>query len=107
VWLMGFTCGVVVVIFSTEAGMARRYRRRKECECLLIREFLERLGLRVLNLAMHERPDAIVTLVSGADRMRMGLEHTDYYSDAPAGQASALGNLYDFWKAVRYSLARR
>lgn len=87
--------------------MPRIYRTQKECEQLLIREFLGHLGYRISNPEWPERPDALLTLSKGRKRKRVAIEHTEYFNDTVAGQRSPLTPIDDFWKDVQASLVRR
>ena len=87
--------------------MPRIYRTQKECEQLLIREFVGHLGYRISNPVWQERPDSLLTLSRGNRRKRVAIEHTEYFNDTVAGQRSPLTPIDDFWKDVQASLARR
>ncbi len=87
--------------------MPRIYRTQKECEQLLIREFLGHFGYRISNPVWQERPDSLLTLSRGNRRKRVAIEHIEYFNDTVAGQRSPLTPIDDFWKDVQASLARR
>ena len=87
--------------------MPRIYRTQKECEQLLIREFLGHLGYRISNTQWTERPDALLTLSKNRKRKRIAIEHTEYFNDTEAGRLSPLTPIANFWKLVQASLIRR
>jgi hypothetical protein len=87
--------------------MPRIYRTQKECEQLLIREFLGHLGYRISNPEWSERPDALLTLSKGRKRKRIAIEHTEYFNDTEAGRLSPLTPIAEFWQLVQASLIRR
>jgi hypothetical protein len=87
--------------------MPRIFRTQKECEQFLIREFLRHLGYRISNPVWQESPDSLLTLSRGKIRKRVAIEHTEYFNDTKAGICSPLTPIYEFWKDVQASLARR
>lgn len=87
--------------------MPRIYRTQKECEQLLIREFLGHLGYRISNPQWSERPDALLTLSKSRKRKRIAIEHTGYFNDTEAGRLSPLTPIAEFWQLVQASLIRR
>jgi len=87
--------------------MPRIYRTQKECEQLLIREFLGHLGHRISNPEWSERPDALLTLSKGRKGKRIAIEHTEYFNDTEAGRLSPLTPIAQFWQLVQASLIRR
>ena len=87
--------------------MPRIYWTQKECEQLLIREFLGHLGYRISKPNWSERPDALLTLSKGRKRKRIAIEHTEYFNDTEAGQLSPLTPIDVFWQLVQASLIRR
>jgi len=88
--------------------MGRVYRKPKDVEKFLIREFVHgMLGYTVSRPNWCESPDAILTLHKGRTRTRVAIEHTSYHSDAEAGKCSPQTPIADFWKRVQISLARR
>lgn len=87
--------------------MPRIYRTPKEREKYLIRGFVKRLGYRIIRAQWQERPDAVLTLCMNGERIRVGIEQTEYFSDAPAGDPSPTGGLAEFWTFVIRSIERR
>ena len=88
--------------------MSRVYRKPKEVEKFLIREFVcEALRYAVSRCEWCESPDAILTLRKGANARRVAIEHTGYFNDTVAGKCSPLTPLAEFWKSVQISLGRR
>ncbi len=80
--------------------MPRVYREKKEVERKLIREFVKHLGYRVLKPNGSDTPDAILTLAKGNRRIRVAIEHTDYYIDAESGKPSRIADLDHLWRQV-------
>ena len=89
--------------------MRRRYRTKKEIEKHLIREVLKGLGYKISNIkrSWQERPDAMLTLIKGGKRKRVGIELMDYFNDTTVGIVSPLTIVKEFWKQVHTSLMRR
>jgi hypothetical protein len=87
--------------------MPRIYRTQKECEQLLIREFLGHLGYTISNPQWPDSPDALLTLSDGRKRKRIAIEHTEYFNDTVAGCLSPLTAIAEFWQFVQASLIRR
>jgi hypothetical protein len=88
--------------------MGRVYRKPKEVEQFLIREFVcDALHYTISRPEWCESPDAILTLRKGRAKRRVAIEHTGYFNDTTAGQCSPLTPISDFWKRVQTSLGRR
>ena len=88
--------------------MGRVYRKPKEVEAFLIREFVcDALHYTVSRAEWCERPDAILTLRKGRTGRQVAIELTGYFNDTTAGRCSPLTPLSGFWKRVQRSLARR
>ncbi|GMU21334.1 MAG: hypothetical protein AMXMBFR13_14270 [Phycisphaerae bacterium] len=87
--------------------MPRVYCTKPEYESRLIRGFLRHRGYRILRASWQDKPDAVLTVIKGRRTVRIAIEHTDYYSDAPAGQASETAQLDEFWTAVQRSITHR
>lgn len=87
--------------------MPRVKRTRKEREGFLVKQLLTAMGYRVSCPKWAESPDAFVTVSKGNESQRIGIEHTDYYSDTVAGMRSPLTPIAQFWEMVQASLVRR
>jgi hypothetical protein len=80
---------------------------KSEYESRLIRGFLRHNGYRIVRASWQDKPDSILTVIKGRTTVRIAIEHTDYYNDAPAGQASETAQLDEFWTAVQRSITHR
>lgn len=88
--------------------MGRVYRKPKEVEQFLIREFVcDALHYTICRAEWCEAPDAILTVQKGRARNHIAIEHTGYFNDTTAGECSPLTPIADFWRSVQTSLAHR
>ena len=84
-------------------------RTKKEAERFLAREFLAFMGFKLIRLVSAEKPDIFATVEKGERRLRVGIELTEYYVDAPPStrSGSPTARVEDFWQEVQTSIRRR
>ena len=90
--------------------MPRVNRSKKQREQFVIREFLGVMGYSIRRASWPDRPDAVLTLRTGANTNTVAIEHTEYLNDmndAAAGKGSAGMRILRFWRKVEDSLKRR
>ncbi len=68
---------------------------------------MEFMNYRVLNLKTNEKPDVQATVEMGEKRLKIGVEHTDYYVDTKPGESSPGKQLASTWRQVQTSIRRR
>ena len=90
--------------------MPRVNRSKKQREQFVIREFLGVMGYSIRRASWPDRPDAVLTLRTGANTNTVAIEHTEIFNDvndAAAGKGSAGMRILRFWRKVEDSLKRR
>lgn len=87
--------------------MPRWTRTKSERERFLIREFLRSMGYQVVRATYPDPPDAILTVVRESERLRLGIELTDYHLDSAPGQSSPAARLNSMFEAIQASIVRR
>ncbi len=75
-------------------------RSQKEIEELLIREFLNHLGVHVEDLVMQDRPDARLSCIVDGRRQTIGLDVTEYQVDAQSQGGSDSRAVESAWNQI-------